>query len=237
MNLIESAAIYLERDSVLYANMREILRRGSGEILCAGADGVLLFDRVSKGHMMSAQTPEAAQKLLRQLPQGCKLLAGYETFYLVDAVDYLHLGEAQICWSALYERAEPLPMPPVRGNFRFRPLVKDQAAYVLAHYSHSPGDIDFIEGAIERGMMGAFDGEVPAGFVGFHLEGSIGLLEVLPQYRKRGLGEALEVAAINMALEKGAYALGQIIEGNSASLALQRKLGLTISKTKMFWLF
>ena len=237
MSEVETAWAYLKKDPVLYANMLEIVRRGSGDILYAGEDGMLLFDRHCGTHMMSAATSEAAHRLFRLLPEGCELLTGHETFYFIDAVDYLHLGEAQICYSALYEGVEPVPMPPVKGDFTFRRVVRDEAAYVLDHYSHSPGGLDFIEGAIERGMMGAYDGEVLAGFVGFHLEGSIGLLEVLPEYRKRGLGAALEAAAINLALEKGSYAFGQVIEGNAASLALQRKLGLTISKSRMFWLF
>ncbi|NCB63837.1 MAG: GNAT family N-acetyltransferase [Clostridia bacterium] len=217
--------------------MLEILRRGSGDVLYAGTDGVLLYDRLAKAHMMSAGTEQAARKLLRLLPRSCKLLTGHECFYLMDAVEYLRIGEAQICYSALYERREGVAIPPVSGEFEFRPLMKEHAAYVLEHYSHSPGGLGFIEGAIGRGMVGAFDGDVLAGFVGFHEEGSIGLLEVLPAYRKRGLGAALEAKAINLARSKGAYAFGQVIEGNTASLALQHKLGLTISKTRMFWLF
>ncbi|MFQ7452543.1 MAG: GNAT family N-acetyltransferase [Flavonifractor plautii] len=38
-------------------------------------------------------------------------------------------------------------------------------------------------------MLGAFVDGTLAGFAGFHGEGSIGLLEVLPAYRRRGLGK------------------------------------------------
>ena len=62
------------------------------------------------------------------------------------------------------------------------------------------------------------------------------MLEVLPAYRRRGLGELLQRAAINLALERGQIPFGQIIDGNEASLALQRKLGMAVSRSRLFWL-
>ena len=78
---------------------------------------------------------------------------------------------------------------------------------------------------------------VLAGFAGFHDEGSIGLLEVLPEYRRRGLGEALLCAAVRLALERGQYAFGQVFTDNRPSLALQRKVGMTVSEDILYWLF
>lgn len=235
MTEAERARAYLARDPVLYANLRELLRREPGGLRYAGPDGVLMYDPVSGAHMMSALSPAAARTLFALLPEGCKLLTGHETDYFLDAADYLQLGEAQLCYSALYERGEPLPIP--AGDFALAPLGREHAPYVLAHYSHAPGGLDFIQRAIDRGMVGAFVGGVLAGFVGVHEEGSIGLLEVLPGYRRRGLGEALEAAAVNLAVEQGRIPFGQIIAGNTASLTLQRKLGFSISNTRMFWLF
>ena len=92
-------------------------------------------------------------------------------------------------------------------------------------------------GAVERGLLGAFVDGAPAGFVGFHDEGSIGMLEVLPEYRRRGLGEALEAGAVRLALSRGQYAFGQVETENAASLALQKKVGLELSDRELFWLF
>ena len=95
-----------------------------------------------------------------------------------------------------------------------------------------------MEEAVRRGVLGAFPtgSNQPAGFVGFHEEGSIGMLEVLPAWRRRGLGELLLRAAVNRALERGALPFAQVIEDNAPSLALQQKAGLTLSGTRMFWL-
>ena len=65
----------------------------------------------------------------------------------------------------------------------------------------------------------------------------MGLLEVLPQYRGKGYGTELEGAMIAHQLEKGLTPFGQIETDNRKSLGLQRKLGLTISEEKMYWMF
>ena len=51
----EAALAYLSRNKPLYMNMLEVLRRGSAELLYAGEDGVLLYDREVKAHMLSAR--------------------------------------------------------------------------------------------------------------------------------------------------------------------------------------
>ena len=94
-----------------------------------------------------------------------------------------------------------------------------------------------IRQAIGAGMLGAFVDGTLAGFAGFHGEGSIGLLEVLPAYRRRGLGEALLRGAVRLALERGQYAFGQVLIDNAPSLALQKKVGMTLSEQPLYWLF
>ena len=57
------------------------------------------------------------------------------------------------------------------------------------------------------------------------------------EYRRRGLGEALLCAAVRLALERGQYAFGQVFTDNRPSLALQRKVGMTVSEDILYWLF
>ena len=67
----------------------------------------------------------------------------------------------------------------------------------------------------KRQMYGMFIDGKPAGFIGMHAEGSLGLLEILPEYRRCRLAFALESYAINRMLEKGWTPYGQIILGNA----------------------
>ena len=94
----------------------------------------------------------------------------------------------------------------------------------------------FTIGEISPRLYGAFlDGKL-AGFVGTHDEGSIGALTVVPEFRRRGLGTYLECLAIRKALERGDLPFGQVAPGNGASLALQRSLGMTISREMVCWM-
>lgn len=54
----------------------------------------------------------------------------------------------------------------------------------------------------------------------------MGLLEVLPQFRRRGLAEVLEVGLIAQQLHRGLLPYCHVRLGNTASEALQTKLGL-----------
>ena len=90
---------------------------------------------------------------------------------------------------------------------------------------------------MDRGMLGAFVDGTPAGFAGFHIEGAIGMLEVLSPYRRRGIGEALLRGVVSLALSGGQYAYGQVFTDNAPSLALQRKAGMVVSQEILFWLF
>ena len=233
MEQMEQAQAWLERGSVLHANMLEVLRRGSADALIAEERGVLLHDTGCGAWMLAAE-PDVAEDFLDQVPEGCDLFVGHDMAYFDLARARFGLQEREICWSAAYLDKVPLSVPAFGGELRL--LDRSWAPWVLAHYSHAFADLDYMERAVDRGIIGAFVEGQPAGFVGFHDEGSIGMLEVLPAYRRRGLGEVLQRAAINLALERGQIPFGQVIDGNTASLALQRKLGMAISETTLFWL-
>lgn len=236
MNDIQTALSYLNKDRVLHASLLEVLRRGSGQLLGAEPAGVILLDRVSGVCMLSTSTSQAADRLLRLLPGRCDLFVGCQPEYAPRVQAALCIPHLHLCYSAAYVKTNPLPLPEFDGELRL--LDPSWAPWIYRHYSHAFGPLSYYQGALERGMLGAFPAGAaePAGFVGFHEEGSIGMLEVLPAYRRQGLGILLLSGAVNLALERGVFPFGQIFEDNSASLALQRRVGMTISPRKMYWL-
>ena len=94
------------------------------------------------------------------------------------------------------------------------------------------------QGSIEKGdVLAAYrDGEI-AGFIGFHGDGSGGMLEVLPKFRRLGIGSALEIALHNLALSRGWTPYGQIYTTNNASRKLQERLGMVVSDNELFWMY
>lgn len=91
---------------------------------------------------------------------------------------------------------------------------------------------------MEAGQLwGLFEGGQLAAFIGMHHEGSMGILEVLPEYRRRGLAMALEGWLIRWHLERGWTPFCHVYEDNPASHALQKKLGLTPAPEQVVWLW
>ena len=73
--------------------------------------------------------------------------------------------------------------------------------------------------------------------IGWHDEGSQGMLHVFPEYRRRGFAEALERQLINFDLSRGYTPFGQLFIWNDASRRLQEKLGMDFADGHICWLW
>ncbi|NCC64096.1 MAG: GNAT family N-acetyltransferase, partial [Spirochaetia bacterium] len=135
------------------------------------------------------------------------------------------------CIQAVYTSKEPLGVDP---SLKIRPIVAADLELIVRHYTHT--EPSYVRDRVcSRTMLGVeIDGELAA-FMGRHSEGAMGLLEVLPQYRRRHLGQELESAYINLMLKQGLVPYCNVETNNTASLALQKKLGLVFAKQHIYW--
>lgn len=172
------------------------------------------------------------------------LLTVHQEFMVELAQKILGLEVFMTCNQAVYTRKEKLPVTGLyspdgkvrEGQVQIRKLDLSHAEFVSEHYE-TMDDLDYIRERIEKGFLfGAFLGEKLAGFVGMHTEGSCGMLEVLPEYRGRNIGKALETYIINYCLELGYTPYGQVAVENEVSRKLQESLGLCFSKTPVFFM-
>ena len=230
----EIALARLTGNRLLYIDMLEVLRRGTAQIRRAGPDGVLLYDPPSEVWFLDAETPAALDEMLPML-DGCVILTGHQMWYKDKLAAHFGFQTEQICRQSAWLAPQPPVVPSFDGELRW--LDRSWAVWTEEHYSHSFGGVSYMEDAIDRGMLGAFVDGQPAGFIATHIEGSMGMLEVLPEYRRRGIGEALLLAMTASCLERGIYPYGQVWADNAPSLALQRKVGMTLSEELLFWLF
>lgn len=151
---------------------------------------------------------------------------------IVSAMFGLHGSERCTQW--VYDSAEPPAMPACE----IRPLEMHDAAQAAAHYGLLDDAGPYLQARIAAGRMwGVFDGGALAGFIGTHDGGSMGMLEVLPQFRRRGYGLALEQFLIAWHLARGWTPFGHVIDGNEASLRLQKKAGMACAELPTIWLF
>lgn len=230
----EIALARLTGNRLLYIDMLEVLRRGTAQIRRAGPDGVLLYDPPSEVWFLDAETPAALDEMLPML-DGCVILTGHQMWYKDKLAAHFGFQTEQTCRQSAWLSPQPPVVPSFDGELRW--LDRSWAVWTEEHYSHSFGGVSYMEDAIDRGMLGAFVDGQPAGFIATHIEGSMGMLEVLPEYRRRGIGEALLLAMTASCLERGIYPYGQVWADNDPSLALQRKVGMTLSEELLFWLF
>ena len=230
----ETALARLSGNRLLYIDMLEVLRRGTAQVCRAGCDGVLLYDPPSEVWFLDAETPAALDEMLPML-DGCVILTGHQMWYKDKLAAHFGFQTEQICRQSAWLAPQPPVVPSFDGELRW--LDRSWAVWTEEHYSHSFGGVSYMEDAIDRGMLGAFVDGQPAGFIATHIEGSMGMLEVLPQYRRRGIGEALLAAMAGFCLERGQYPYGQVFIDNGPSLALQGKVGMALSEELLFWLF
>ena len=210
-----------------------VLRRGTGEVLESTGDALFLRDTVSNAYFLACEDIPAGISILdRYAGEDLRLLSvtnidlGRLTFQRYGFSEKLECRQA-----AWYGQApEPDPEITVRTAGR-----EDLPLLIRTYDLISPEEMEQV---VERDslLFGYHRGRL-IGFIGEHLEGSMGLLYVFPEFRRRGFGAALEKICIAKTLEKGFVPFGQVEKDNQASLDLQKKIGLTVSDRLICWMW
>lgn len=227
----------LSKNLLLNVDMLQCIKRGSAEIMLVSDKGVLLYDNISKVYMMNAFDMETVKEMADKIPQDADTINIHQQEYCGLLQKKFNFKDKMVCRNSVYNKS--VPMEVLKDSPEIRLLTKEHIGFIMEHYSKKDlCNDDYIGARIAAGVMyGAFiDGEL-CGFIGGHEEGSIGMLEVVPKFRRRKIATHLIVKAVNEMLKKGLYAYGQIEEGNEASTKLQKGLGFEISKERICWLF
>ena len=137
------------------------------------------------------------------------------------------------CYQMAYYSEEPLRSDNV---LTYKTATMDDYSFIAREYELVSEEE--LKELIERGniIMG-YEDDNAIGFIGEHLEGSVGLLQVLSEHRRKGYGMELEKEMIRRTIERGDIPFGQVVVDNTASLELQNKLGLTKSGNTIFWMW
>lgn len=231
---VQEVLTLLERDRLFHMDMTESLRRGNGTVVYAEEDCVLLETR-SDIALLTAETKDSGIRALQTLSAipNCVVAHGESARDAVFSVitDFLH---AEGCYQASYLKPEP---PEVLDVCRIVPYPIGEARFVVDHYAMAH-DLAHVEASIRNGdLFAAYIGEKLVGFIGYHNDGSMGKLEVLPEYRRQRIGTALEQYLIGDSMRRGWTPYCQIYTWNDASMRLQGRLGLEISPKILYWMF
>ncbi len=234
MSMVSQAMHKLRSLGALTVDMLEAFRRENVSELNYCANDAILISHSCGIHMLWCSKKEAGLTALSTLSDiDCCVCHGKAAH---DAMiefrpDFTVDGEClQYCLSS----RKPAEL---KNNCAIRPLMITEAEFVIEHYALED-DIEHVRNLIKEGkMFGAIiDGKLAA-FIGLHSDGSSGMLEVLPEYRRRGIGTELESFFQNYQLEKGWMPYGHVYVTNTASLKMQAKMNLAVSNESIWWIF
>ena len=226
---------YLEENFAYHADMLDALLTEETETIYSEDDGVMVKMGKWGPYAISAKTEEAMEKMAKLIEEK-RYMAVVRPFKFLPKLFEIKGKPVEVmpCYQAAYKGKEPVPEYEVPG-IEIKPLTEENLSFVCKNYDD---DEDYIKSRIEYGMLGAFDENGNcAGFIGFHGEGSMGLLKVLPEYQRRGIGIALEAKNLNRRLSEGRIPFGHVVVGNEKSKGLQNKIGMEFSKKIVTWIF
>ena len=143
---------------------------------------------------------------------------------------YYGFAESLECHQLYY------PHQSVVSDLPLEPLSADDIAFVLENYDRLEPD-EAAQAIREERIFGLRDKGSLFAFIGLHEDLSMGMLFILPGYRRRGWGERLERALTARVLAMGELPYGHVIEGNTVSMRLQQKIGFVPCSDKVFWMW
>ena len=226
--LRQSTLEKLLKDKRNNIQMIEALRRGTGDIICT--DPLVIYLECDKLALVGLGDSISVGELLGIIPGSARSIvcsAGLAEVLCRDE------RIEKSCDVHNYVYTEKVHRRVV--NKDIRRLGMEYAGYIGEKYAL--GGPEYGRERLGAGVVyGIFvEGEI-AGFIGTHVEGSIGMLYVDEKYRHRGLAADLESFMFNRDLEAGRTPYGQIILGNEASTALQEKIGVYGGDKVLSWL-
>jgi Acetyltransferases len=228
----DKAIHYLMKDLLLHIGMIEPINRNTADILYADSECVLMKEQRSGAYMISVDSLEKGQEILKNIPE-CNLIVAHQPFIADYIRNKFGLKDTMECIQAVYTSKNKLD---VRNNIEIKQLNLNHMDTVLEHYNLlSDKDIQTL--LKDGSMFGGYKEESLVGFIGMHLEGSIGLLEIFPEYRHQGCGTVLESYMANKILAAGGIPYAQVEITNETSMALQKKLGFQLSESSIYWMF
>ena len=226
----QAALAYLEREPMWHMDMLEALRRGRGQVVCFEGNTVLIQRNEKPDvYLLTADGPEAGLAAFAGLPAPKVVTArGPGVAEALGKRFCLELSDG--CCNVAYLKQERLSWE--CPGLTIRPFGEKDLPAFLAHYTLE--DEAEARAHIAKGELFAaeYEGKL-AGFMGLHADGSMGLLEIFPEYRKLGIGRAIEKYLINFCLDRGWTPYGQVFCGNEKSFSLQEHLGMAVDRTKI----
>ena len=205
--------------------LAEQIRRGIGEVRVANEKAIFLYNGPYNQTLYATDRHAARDVLSAFVDPATLCMLG--RVGLRDAQYILGMHHLLPCYLAVYEKDEPPALDP---KLDIRVLDRSFADAIREHYTGA-GHLD--DGALEElldagKMLGGFEKGELVGFIGEHPEGALGIIEIIPEFRRRKWATSLITAKIMQHMAKGYVPWSQVWPDNAISLKLHEELGFTL---------
>ncbi len=224
---------YLQKNRLQNTPALEALKRGASVVTCQSG-GVILYDSSRNIYFVSVDDNALIGSGWWDKSKYSEVLALREQNIdaIVQKTDATHVMS---CRQMVFLGKSPA-CPPIEGLI-IDPLCEKHTDFVMAHYTMAL-ERDYIVSRLNSGdVFGAHYHGTLVGFVGRHYDGSIGMLEVLPAFRRLHIGTSLACFMINRVMSLGETPYAHILLDNLPSLALTGSVdGAEISDELIAWI-
>lgn len=226
------ALSYLSKNKTFYAGLIDAVNNENSKILFCNPNGLLIY--LKDEYSFIAETKEAAEKMIDAIenPEDSSILVFNDCAkdLIIEKFNFNVYSE---CHEAVYFSKEPLP---VDENADIRKLGDEYTDFVASNYSLFYDPQYIAERIAAETMYGIFIENKIAGFIGIHDHGSLGMLEILPKFRRRGLAGNLLAYMTNLLVKRNELPRSDLIITNEASIHLHKSLNYDVSTESFYWM-
>lgn len=230
-DIIRKVHDFLGNDPLLNVTLLQSLIHDHADIVYQDDESVLLFDRPSNTMLLSAVSYESVVKCITAITEPSDFLVIQKEY-----ADYIE-NHLRLHHSADYHQAVYFEQSVGIQNARLSFKLLDESDKERVRTLYKTTDFTYIENRLEQKSLwaGIGNGQI-TGFIGIHDEGSIGMLYVLPEFRKQGYAQELLAWMTHHYLLENKIPYSQISKDNMASIKLHKKVGYTVSHDTVVWL-
>ena len=219
------------RDPLLTANIRNAFLRGAAEVLEETEEGIFIYDREGRLYLLYGPAELGKAWLRKHEARNYGRMILYDDALIAFANERYGLAIDEKCRQVVWTKPYP---PETPENLRVRTAHEDDGPACFQLYRDSPDVHHAVTGG--KVLLG-YEGEELAGMIGIHDEGSMGMLVILPSFRRKGYGAELEKRQIARQLSGGFIPFAHVYLSNAPSLALQASIGMDVSEGTLTWMW
>ena len=213
------------KDKITYANIEQYLKMEHKLLLSTSKAFILLLTKYNIYVVDCVDSEyENIFKELEKYDIKIITLMNKKLYELIKS----KFKEINICSQAVYcgEKIE---------NKNLKKLKKEDLEFIKKIYNDGTDGKEVEETFKNNNLLGYYENNELIGFIGRHVDSSIGMLYVKEKYRKKGYGSIILKAGFTF--WENQIPFSHIIIGNIASEKLHKKLECKIGKKIVYWLF